>query len=196
VARKLAALLLAGLAGLATVPARADEALVMRLIFEDCLGYVRHGRTPFAGLATRPAPPAVIAELPARMPDRDKAVELLSPRYVASWGADAMARHCMVRTVFEAVQAGAPAKLGVKAEGFVSRVDARAKAAGLTQAETAEHFSPIASNLWSEPRDRARERAAAPGQPVAAGDDAARCGRHRRCRAVRDGRPAPAGALS
>jgi hypothetical protein len=151
VARKLAALLLAGLAGLATVPARADEALVMRLIFEDCLGYVRHGRTPFAGLATRPAPPAVIAELPARMPDRDKAVELLSPRYVASWGADAMARHCMVRTVFEAVQAGAPAKLGVKAEGFVSRVDARAKAAGLTQAETAEHFSPIASNLWSEP---------------------------------------------
>ncbi|MEN5084340.1 hypothetical protein ABE438_17805 [Bosea sp. TWI1241] len=142
---------MAGLAGLATVPARADEALVMRLIFEDCLGYVRHGRTPFAGLATRPAPPAVIAELPARMPDRDKAVELLSPRYVASWGADAMARHCMVRTVFEAAQAGAPAKLGVRAAGFVARVDARAKAAGLTQAETAERFSPIASNLWSEP---------------------------------------------
>jgi len=57
-----------------------NEPLVMRLIFEDCLGYIRHGRTPFEGLATRPASREAIDQIPRRAPDREKAVELLSPR--------------------------------------------------------------------------------------------------------------------
>jgi hypothetical protein len=83
---------------LAALPLQAaeieeNEPLVMRLIFEDCLGYIRHGRTPFEGLATRPASREAIAELPSRAPDREKAVELLSPRYVAAWGRDGQTRH-------------------------------------------------------------------------------------------------------
>ena len=128
-----------------------NEPLVMRIIFEDCLGYVRHGRTPFAGLATRPASRAAIEQLSARMPDRGNAVELLSPRYVASWGEDPDGRHCFVGTVFAAMEAGVPVRLGVPAAGFLRRVTLRAAAAGLPDAMVADELSPLATSRWSEP---------------------------------------------
>ena len=123
----------------------------MRIIFEDCLGYVRDGRTPFGGLATRPASTAAIEQLPARMPDRDKAVEFLSPRYVASWGEDPDGRHCFVGTFFAAMEAGVPGQLGVPAIGFLQRVTLRAAAEGLLDSMVAEEFSPLATSRWSEP---------------------------------------------
>ena len=138
-----------------------NEPLVMRIIFEDCLGYVRHGRTPFEGLATRPAAAAAIEQLPARMPDRGKAIELLSPRYVASWGEDADGRHCYVGTVFAAVEAGVPVRLGVPAAGFLRRVTRRAAEEGLREALVADELSPLAIGSWSEPdtgHDRGRLR--------------------------------------
>ena len=129
-----------------------DEPLVMQIIFEDCLGYVRRGSTPFQGLATRPAAAAGIEQLPARMPNRDKAVELLSPRYLASWGEDADSRHCHVGVVFAAVEAGAPVRLGVRAAGFLQRVTRRATDEGLRDALVADELSPLAISTWSEPQ--------------------------------------------
>ncbi|KQQ31281.1 hypothetical protein ASF53_00765 [Methylobacterium sp. Leaf123] len=140
---------------LAALPARAveieeNEPLVMRLIFEDCLGYIRHGRTPFEGLATRPASREAIDQLPPRAPDREKAVELLSPRYVASWGQDADGRHCLIFTVWSALRDGLPARLGVRTKGILQRIDARARQEGFTEAGIAEAFSPLATSFWSE----------------------------------------------
>ena len=128
-----------------------NEALVMRIIFEDCLGFIRHGRTPFAKLPTRPAAAAAIEQLPARMPDRNKAVELLSPRYVASWGEDADGRHCYVGVNLAAPQAGVPMRLGVPTAGFLQRVTRRAADEGLRDALVADEFSPLATSTWSEP---------------------------------------------
>lgn len=140
---------------LAAIPAQAapieeNEPLVMRLIFEDCLGYIRHGRTPFEGLATRPASREAIDQIPRRAPDREKAVELLSPRYVAAWGRDADGRHCLIFTVWSALRDGLPARLGVRAKDFLGRVTERARAAGLDEALPADTFSPLATSLWSE----------------------------------------------
>lgn len=140
---------------LATFPVRAtqieeNEPLVMRIIFEDCLGYIRHGRTPFRGLATRPASRVAIDTIPRRAPDRDKAVELLSPRYVASWGQDGNGRHCLIHTVRQAEPDARPIRLGVRGEGFLQRVDARARAEGLTTSGVAEAFTPVSVSFWSE----------------------------------------------
>lgn len=131
---------------------QAGEPLVMRIIFEDCLGYIRHGRVPFQGLATRPAHPERIRELPARMPDREKSVELLSPRYVASWGEDMNARHCRVSSSHAAGVAEVPALLGVPAKGFLERVTARAAAEGMREGSVADELSPLSVNSWSEPQ--------------------------------------------
>ncbi|MDU7519938.1 MAG: hypothetical protein E7K72_00860 [Roseomonas mucosa] len=153
---------------LAALPARAaelqrDEPLVMRIIFEDCLGYVRVGRTPFAGLPTRPATAAAVGRLPARMPDRDRAIELLSPRYTASWGEDANGRHCYVGSSYEADQAGLPGLLGAPVRGFLKRVTARATAEGLTQNGVADELSTLSTSYWSEP-ETGHDRG--PGRPV------------------------------
>jgi hypothetical protein len=143
-----AALLVASPARAATL--EKNEPLVMRIIFEDCLGYVRQGRMPFRNLPTRPASAEVIEGLPSRMPDRERSVELLSLRYVASWGEDANGRHCTVGPVLAAVQAGAPGLLGVPVKGFLGRVTARAVAEGLRVAEVADSFSPLGLSSWSE----------------------------------------------
>ncbi|MBO1018498.1 hypothetical protein IPV08_00755 [Methylobacterium sp. SD274] len=131
-------------------PIEENEPLVMRIIFEDCLGYIRHGRTPFRGLATRPASREAIDTIPHRAPDREKAVELLSPRYVASWGQDNNGRHCLIRTVWQAEPDARPMRLGVRSEGFLQRVDARARAEGLTSSGMADAFTPISVSSWSE----------------------------------------------
>lgn len=129
-----------------------NEPLVMRLIFEDCLGYVRDGNEPFQGLATQPAAPEAIDRLPTRMPDREKAVELLSPRYIAAWGADGDYRYCAVHTVRNddgsIVGSGL---LGVPPEGFLERITKRAVAEGLTESFLGDEFSPLEINSWSEP---------------------------------------------
>lgn len=140
-----------------------DEALVMRIIFTECLGYIREGRVPFQGLPTRPASAEAIAALPSRMPDRERSVELLSPRYIASWGEDADARHCKIGTAYEAAAAGSPIRLGVRAAGVLQRVTARAAEAGLTAAEVADSFSPVSISSWSEPRTGEES---GPGRPV------------------------------
>ena len=131
---------------------RENEALVMRLVFKDCLGFLRHGRTPFEGLATRPAPEAVRTQFPAAMPDRNQIIELLSPRYAAAWGGNAGGRHCIVMTVLDPWPPPGPGLLGVRPAGFVARVTARAAAAGLRNHPAPdEAFSPLSVTTWGEP---------------------------------------------
>ena len=138
-------------------PARAEEIrenepLVMRLVFEDCLGYLRHGRIPFEALPTRPASAAVAKQFPAAMPDRNQIVELLSPRYAAAWGADGNGRHCIVKTIGDPWPPPPPGLLGVRPEEFVARVTARAAAEGITDHPPPnEHFSPLIMTTWAEP---------------------------------------------
>ncbi|MGU3492619.1 hypothetical protein ACLBXM_01135 [Xanthobacteraceae bacterium A53D] len=125
-----------------------NEPLVLRLMFDDCLGYMRDGKTPFAGLETRPASEEAMKTVHRNMRAHGTTVELLSPRYVASWGEAPDARFCGIYTVFGV---DAPGKLGVRPDGFIDRVSARAKATGLTIAENSQEFSPVHSTLWSEP---------------------------------------------
>ena len=155
-ARRLALLLIAALL-LPARPGRAeeireDEPLVMRLIFEDCLGFVRHGRAPFEGLATRPVSAGPAEGLPAPLRARGRIVELLSSRYVAVWGIVEDERVCMVQTAAAARRD--PALLGVRREGFVARVTARAVAEGITKRSPEDAFSPVITNSWSVPEPR------------------------------------------
>ena len=125
--------------------------MVMRLIFDDCLGYVRHGRTPFQGLATRPASQVAAEHFPALMPNREQIVELLSPRYAAAWGEDQDYRYCILRTIFDDLPSRGPGLLGVRPPGFVARVTERAVAEGFTERSPENEFSFIVINTWSEP---------------------------------------------
>lgn len=134
-------------------PARAEvveenEALVMRIVFEDCLGYIRNGKTPFQGLHTGPASDEAAKTPHSMMRLHGTVIELLSPRYVASWGEAPDSRFCAVMTVYGIAD---PGKLGVRSEGFIARVTERAAQAGLTQGETSGVFSPIHSTRWAEP---------------------------------------------
>ncbi len=145
------AALLAASSGVAPAHAAAveeNEALVMRIVFEECLGYIRSGTMPFVGLHTGPASEEAAKTLHPMMRAHGTAVELLSPRYVASWGEAADSRFCAVMTVYGTPD---PGKLGVRPESFIAHVDDRAAQAGLTLAETSGVFSPVNSTRWAEP---------------------------------------------
>jgi len=143
-------------------PVAENEALVMRVIFDDCLGYVRDNRTPFAGLRTRPAPPAALRSLRSPPSGRVGTVELLSPRYIAHWGTSEGDRYCTInRADYGHTKAGS-ATLGVRRAGFVARVDARAARAGLTQRD-GDELSPVSLLSWSQP---GRDAPTGPGRPI------------------------------
>lgn len=142
-------LALGGLTAQAT-EIKADEPLVMRLIFEDCLNYIREGKTPFEGLVARPASKKAMQTLPSALTYAAPPLELLSPRYVAAWGSDENNSYCMVRSVWEDI-ASTDGLLGVQKDGFISRVSKRAIAAGITEKDDGTDFSPIMSIGFYEP---------------------------------------------
>ncbi|WP_252920356.1 hypothetical protein [Aurantimonas endophytica] len=123
----------------------------MRIIFEDCLGYIRHDRMPFQGLATRQASPEAVKELRSPLLSRRGTVELLSARYVASWGVDSDRRFCMVQTIRDGDGPPAPRLLGVRPEGFIARVTGRAVKEKIPERYTGEEFSPLTVTGWHEP---------------------------------------------
>ena len=127
-----------------------NEPLVMRLIFEDCLGYIRDDTPPFSGLITGPAPPEEIANLATELQPHLQSGELLSPRYFAAWGTNEEGRYCMIRTVWSDPLHGT-GLLGVDPDGFLKRVTRRAVAAGLTEYNLAETLSPVMTSDWHEP---------------------------------------------
>lgn len=127
-----------------------NEALVMRLVFQDCLGFMREDREPFVDLETGEPSSDAFDSLPTFMSEQN-VVQVLSPRYVAAWGQDDDARFCTVRSVWgEKGQIGEPI-LGVDHNGFLKRVTAAAIAAGLTYYEPEMEFSPLSTTYWSEP---------------------------------------------
>lgn len=128
--------------------AQTDEPLVMRLIFEDCLGYVTAKKPPFGGLALGPIPPEAEAALPAHAAVIANRHQLLSPRYYAIWGEDEHVRLCMIRSV---IPSDEPMLLMVETEGFLDRITARAAAHGMTEAHMGEAFSPLSVSDWREP---------------------------------------------
>lgn len=144
--------LVAASAGAAQAQDRKDnEALVMRLIFQDCLGYVRDGTAPFADLALAPLRPEVEMRLvPAvrQLPDRH---QLLSGRYYAYWGQTATDRLCVISAADDF--ASFPALLTVWPEGFLDRMTRRAAAEGLSEHDLPATFDMFGTPMWSEPGD-------------------------------------------
>jgi hypothetical protein len=126
-----------------------NKALVLRLIFDDCLGFVRDGTPPFAGLALAPLRPEVEAALPqaARaLPDRH---QLLSQRYFAYWGESGTDRICVISATDD--YARFPPLLTVRHEGFMARVSQLAAKNGLTDHDLPERFDMFGTPKWSEP---------------------------------------------
>lgn len=125
-----------------------NEPLVMRLIFDDCLGYVVDKRAPFEGLDMSDLSPEVERSL-LKVERRHNRKHLLSDRYYAIWGEDEHGRHCMIRSVDDP---RLPALLGVQTAGFLDRLSARAAAAGMTEADVDPPiFDALHVHGWSEP---------------------------------------------
>ncbi len=109
--------------------ARDNEAMVMRIIFEDCLGFVERDEAPFRGLdliaISERGKEAFNAAAQASATMR----HLFSTRYAAAWGEDEHARYCMIQTV---QPPEGPMRLAVNPDGFLQRMTARASALGMT----------------------------------------------------------------
>ena len=141
---------------LLAVPALAQdlvdkEPLVTRLIFEDCLAYVRNGTPPFAGLSLTPIRPEVDAGLPAPAHTFQSRYQLLSDRYYTYWGMYDGKRTCVIAGVDD--YARFPALLTVPVTGFLDRLSQRAAKAGLTDQVLPKVFDPAEAPVFSEPGD-------------------------------------------
>lgn len=125
------------------------EMRLMGLVFDDCLGFVRGGSQPFRNTEQMPVSDQTLADLPspARAPGAT-ARHILNERYTAIWGQDETARFCMMVSNSEST---ADMMFLVDPNAFLDRVTAQATAAGLTQHEPPEEFSPIHISLWHEP---------------------------------------------
>jgi hypothetical protein len=150
--RLIAGLLATVLAAPSAAQDRIDaEPLVMRLIFQDCLGYVRTGTRPFVGLDLSPMRPEVEASLSAaarRLPERH---QLLSERYFTYWGQDGGTRLCVISATDD--HADHPPILTVRHEGFLDRVGLRATAEGMTEHDLPERFDMFGTPKFSDPGD-------------------------------------------
>jgi hypothetical protein len=126
-----------------------NKALVLRLIFQDCLGFVRDGRRPFAGLDLAPLRPEVEAALPAAakaLPDRH---QLLSERYFTYWGESGTDRLCVISAADD--YARFPPLLTFRHEGFLARISQRADEERLTDHALPDRFDMFGTPVWSEP---------------------------------------------
>jgi hypothetical protein len=127
-----------------------DEALVMRLAFEDCLGFVRDDTAPFVGLSMAEASAEARKAVPARMLETGSVAQLLSPRYVAAWGESETDSYCAIYTVWSEPFFGT-GLLGVTPTTIIDTITARAEAEGLTDRDPGMIFSPVQSTRWAEP---------------------------------------------
>lgn len=127
-----------------------NETLVMRIIFDDCLGFIQKDIAPFEGLSLLPITAQGRDMLPVRRRDKGETRHLFSTRYVVAWGEDYESRYCMVLT---SIPADEPTMLGVKRKGFMDRVTKRADAVGMTENSLPEKFTPVQTTSWREPLD-------------------------------------------
>lgn len=125
-----------------------NEPLVMRIIFDDCLGFIKKGVAPFQGLSLSPITPKGADMLHAGRTDNGEKYHLFSDRYVVAWGQDNRARYCILLTSRPSDE---PTMLGVKRTGFLERLTKRADAAGMTENDLPVTFSPLHTTSWREP---------------------------------------------
>ncbi|QTD56382.1 hypothetical protein [Parasphingorhabdus cellanae] len=125
-----------------------NETLVMRIIFDDCLGFIQKDITPFQGLLLLPITVKGSDALRARYTENGAIHHLFSDRYVVAWGEDSDDRYCIVLTSRPSDQ---PMMLGVKRAGFLKRLTKRADAAGMTENNMPGPFSPLYTMSWRSP---------------------------------------------
>lgn len=127
-----------------------NEPLVMRIIFDDCIGFIKEDIAPFKGLSLLPITAEGRDWLPRSRRDKGETRHLFSDRYVVAWGEDNMSRYCMVLT---SIPSEKPMMLGVKRSGFLERLTKRADAIGMTENDLPAIFSPLYTTSWREPLD-------------------------------------------
>jgi len=127
-----------------------NEPLVMRIIFDDCLGFIKTDITPFEGLSLSPITSKGRDMLNLRHTGKGQMHHLFSDRYVVAWGQDNRSRYCILLTSRPSDE---PAMLGVKRTGFLERLTKRADAVGMTENDLPETFSPLHATSWREPDD-------------------------------------------
>lgn len=144
---------------LAAMPVHADsfkesEALVVRLAFEDCLGWVRDGKKPFEGLPIVPLSENDAFLLYPPLYDEVTVVELFSPRYVGMWGQEsATTRACEVieRSLARSDISSNEPMLRVRTDGFIERFSLYAKDNLLTEFNADGVWPPGAFADWYGP---------------------------------------------
>lgn len=173
---------------LAAAPAGAQgfargEEMTLRIALEECLGFIRHGRTPFQGWPGRPLARKNFTErfgFFQTTGPKMEGVELASPQAVgktlgaALWGLEKDRRSCS----FAGSGPGpGGVEFPVRAEGFLPELDARARLedfGSLNSGKSPERLAePVDERHWSRMETLADgSRAPIPwtkGQPLSEG---------------------------
>lgn len=127
-----------------------NEPLVMRIIFDDCIGFIKNDIAPFKNLSLLPITTEGKDTLRARYIKSGPVYHLFSDRYVIAWGEDNQDRYCILLT---SRPSDKPMMLGVKRAGFLKRLTKRADAVGMTENTLPDIFSPLHTTSWREPLD-------------------------------------------
>lgn len=148
----LLALLLSAPSAFASEPQIIEdhEPLVMRIIFDDCIGFIKKDIVPFKDLSLLPITTKGKDTLRARYTKSGPVYHLFSDRYVVAWGEDNQDRYCILLT---SRPSDKPMMLGVKRAGFLKRLTKRADAVGMTENSLPDIFSPLYTTSWREPLD-------------------------------------------
>ena len=107
----------------------ANEALLMRLIFDDCVGFVKDGLEPFKGLETDDLNPEEREQFKELVEDGGLSIQMVENRtYVAVWGKLENAPTCLITP--KSNQISEPL-LTVRKREFIEQATLRALAEGL-----------------------------------------------------------------
>jgi hypothetical protein len=105
----------------------ANEALLMRLIFDDCVGFVKDGIEPFDGLKTEE--PSAEEKSLVELTGKDLSATVIQNRtYLAWWGTVAGKKAC---TIFRGVERQDQQTSGIPLQRLLDQADLRAKDLGL-----------------------------------------------------------------
>ena len=129
----------------------------MRIVFEECLPFVRGGKAPFGPMKTFALTDRgeQALALPSRVKPFAEVAHLFNERYVVAWGVGPTYRFCHLQSRWDATE---PMLLGVRKNGFLDRVTGKARANGIPLGDVGTEFSPLHTSSWFE-----REGGAADG---------------------------------
>lgn len=126
-----------------------NDSLVMDVIFDECLSYIKDGDEPFSSFLTLPPSSEAVSYFDKLSPEEDTLMHLFSTRYSVIWGGNS----CSLTTM---VESSKPSLLGVDRSEFLEDVEAEAIENGLTEGglrdfEYDNDFSPLKTIAWHEP---------------------------------------------